>query len=261
MRAVTRECDYGYCPPGSVPHPYLCRLLSVLATCARQLCSAIKHFATQSHPVLHADVGAEGKFFCDQEFNRIWEQETSARRDVPAPCRDPRRRVITSRRRKSEHIEKSWHWINSVLDFSSASQIRKIADLRLTNVSVTQLGSFVYVAWIKGDGRVYIGQTGGRARRRSVGQRGHEHVQNGMDVVRLRRVQKLRVPSDLYQLFQNVGVQNLVITPWKVYHHINSTTGNVVDHEMGPGASSQPTATLLGVRKMEFPVPAKSVGA
>ena len=196
------------CTP-SLSLPTAIRFRNVFAPALRRY----KAFPTHSRPVLHGDVGAEGKILCDQEFHRIWDQETSARRDVLAPCWDPRRRVITNKRRKWEHVEKSWDRINSVLDFSSASHICKIADLRLTHVSVTQLGSFVYVAWIKGDGRVYIGQTGGRARRRSVGQRGREHVRNGMDVVRLRTGHKLHVPSDLYQLLRKVGVENLIVTP------------------------------------------------
>ena len=121
--------------------------------------------------------------------------------------------MITRRRRKWELIGQSWDRVNSALDFSSAKHVRKIAHLRLPKVSVSQLGTFVYVAWVKGDSRVYVGQTVGRSKRRSVGQQGREHVRTGMDIVRLRNGQKIHVLLDLYQLLRRVEVENLVITP------------------------------------------------
>ena len=195
-------------PPALSPYAAI-RFRNVFAPALRRY----KAFPCRSEPVLQGDVGTQGRALCEAEFSRIWAAEVTVRRDALSPCWDPRRRVITRRRRKWELVEQSWDRVNSALDYSTAKHIRKIADLRLTNVSVSQLGSFVYVAWVKGDGRVYIGQTGGRSKRRSVGQRGREHVRTGMDLVRLRHGQKIHVPSDLYQLLRRVGVENLVITP------------------------------------------------
>ena len=198
----------GSSPPALSPSAAI-RFRNVFAPALRRY----KAFPCRSEPVLQGDVGPQGKALCEAEFSRIWATEVTVRRDAMSPCWDPRRRVITKRRRKWELVERSWDRVNSAVHYSSAKHIQKIADLRLTHVSVSQLGSFVYVAWVKIDGRVYIGQTGGRSKRRSIGQQGREHVRTGMDVVRLGQGQKIHMPSDLYQLLRRIGVENLVITP------------------------------------------------
>ena len=69
-----------------------------------------------------------------------------------------------------------------------------------------------YVLWCLKSNRVYIGQTGARLNKRSVGKRGAEHIRLGSDFLRSCG-EKVKIPSRVYRWMSSCSVENFVITP------------------------------------------------
>ena len=85
--------------------------------------------------------------------------------------------------------------------------------MRLTSQSVFTPGCWVYALWHIADGRVYVGQTGGRANLRSVAERGREHVRLATDLLRLSNGRRLWLPQSVCRWMMQRGPENFVITP------------------------------------------------
>ena len=144
-------------------------------------------------------------------FSEIWEQEKKERSNLLAPRWDQKSRTIKMTK-NWEKMYKSWDKVNQNIHLSTKAHMQKICAMRNTNASVCDEGTWIYVLWCLKSNRVYIGQTGARLNKRSVGKRGAEHIRLGSDFLRSCG-EKVKIPSRVYRWMSSCSVENFVINP------------------------------------------------
>ena len=145
-------------------------------------------------------------------FDTLWETELEVRRSALAPRWNAKRKHLVYVK-NWDAVFDSWDRVNAALGLVSQSHLRRLHTMRMTRASVRDEGCWVYVLWCVSDGRVYVGQTGGRDNFRSVGVRGREHICLGCDFLRVRGGEKIFLPRNVYRWVAMKGVENFVITP------------------------------------------------
>ena len=147
----------------------------------------------------------------EPHFPTIWESERANRRDLFAPKWNFKRRLMTTNI-PWEKVYASWDRVNANIHLSTKKHVQKLAALRMTTASTKTSGTWIYAVWSLRDDKVYIGQTGARTHRRSVGKRGSEHVRLALDALRLSGT-GINLPSQVYSWISRLGVENFVVTP------------------------------------------------
>ena len=129
-------------------------------------------------------------------FSEIWEKEKMERSNLLAPRWDQKSRSIKTAKEWGE-IYDSWDRVNQKIHLSTKAHIQKICAMRNTEASVHDEGTWIYILWCLKSNRVYMGQTGARQNKRSVGKRGGEHIRLGSDFLRSCG-EKIKIPSRVY---------------------------------------------------------------
>ena len=139
-----------------------------------------------------------------EPFTDLWHCETQIRRDALAPSWNQHTRRVVHKKQWPA-IFRSWDRVNQNLHSATQAHLRKLHAMRLTTQSVFTPGCWVYALWHLADGRVYVGQTGGRANPRSVAERGREHVRLATDFLRLYNGRRLWLPQSVYRWMMQRG--------------------------------------------------------
>ena len=145
-------------------------------------------------------------------FDEMWSNEVETRRTAMAPRWVQRSRRIVCRKNWRDVLE-SWDRVNACLHTSKHKHIKKIHSMRLCHTSVFEEGCFIYALWCVADGRIYIGQTGGRGKYRAPGEKGKEHLRAGGDFLRFWESHSLGLPTDVYRWVAQRGLENFILTP------------------------------------------------
>ena len=108
-------------------------------------------------------------------------------------------------------IPRSWDTVNRSIQWSNCKLRRLIHMWRMTDHTVSEVGSWIYALWIPGCNKVYIGKTGARGVCRSVFDRGREHIIQARDWALLHQGTRAAVP--LYDWINKHGFEKVVMTP------------------------------------------------
>ena len=169
-------------------------------------------FASGEHCTKNPPYPNEPPAVAQEPFTDLWHRETQIRRDALAPSWNQHTRRVVHKKQWPA-IFRSWDRVNQNLHSATPAHLRKLHAMRLTTQSVFTPGCWVYALWHIADGRVYVGQTGGRANLRSVAERGREHVRLAADFLRLNNGRRLWLPQSVYRWMMQRGPENFVITP------------------------------------------------
>ena len=147
----------------------------------------------------------------EAHFPTMWENERAKRRDLFAPKWNFKRRLMTTSI-PWEKVYGSWDGVNENIHLSTKKHVQTLSALRMTTASTKTSGTWIYAVWSLRDDKVYIGQTGARIHRRTVGKRGSEHVRLALDALRLSGT-GISLPSEVYSWISRLGVENFIVTP------------------------------------------------
>ena len=118
-------------------------------------------------------------------FNDLWEVEREVRCSALAPRWNAKRSHVVHVK-DWDAIFGLWDRVNVAPGTARPSHLRRLHAMRLTRVSVREDGCWVYVLWCLTEGRVCIGQIGGRENFRCVRVQGSEHICLRCDFLRVR---------------------------------------------------------------------------
>ena len=163
--------------------------------------------STEGPPSTH-----DPRIITQEPFSDLWHRESRMRGDALAPhWNQHTRRVV--HKKQWPTIFRSWDWVNQSLHAATPAHLRKLHARGLATQSVFTPGCWVYALWHIAYGRVYVGQTGGRANLRSVAERGREIVRLAVDFLRLSNGRRLWLPQSVYRRMMQRGPENFGITP------------------------------------------------